>query len=261
MLLTASVSSRDGNSIAHMLPRRASPSHSPTTEVQAAMLRAMAAPKSEEPNWLSMVNIVQQYGTVAACTHIFDTHVGLRLSPLHLAARHARPEYVSFFLARGCPVSPLRSDRYTQSALLCCVARPAGTALVEQRSVEVIHVLARHGADIDARCGGESCSWNALGHAVASGSVARVQALLKCGANPNARYRDGSTPLHCAAAIGNLEMARLLVEAGGSTDMLNFAPNAPPRTPADVAYWGSYNELGDWLRSQHLRQEYRFVRE
>lgn len=260
MLLTASVSDHNhggGNAAA----RRSGKANPQNTEVQAAMLRAMASPKSDEPDWISMIHIVQQHGSVAANTHIFDTRGGLRLSPLHLAARHARPDYVSFFLARGCTIEPSRKDQYTQSALLCCAARARGNADDESRAAHIIYVLARHGADVGARCGGEGCSWNALGHAVASGSVPRVRALLTCGANPNARYRDGSTPLHCAAAMGNMEISQTLVFAGASTDMLNFAPNSPPRTPADLAYWGGYYELGDWLKSRHLQQEFRFVRE
>ena len=40
------------------------------------------------------------------------------------------------------------------------------------------------------------------------------QVLLQYGAKPGARGLFGATPLHCAAAGGHLEAARLLLEAG-----------------------------------------------
>jgi ankyrin repeat protein len=46
-------------------------------------------------------------------------------------------------------------------------------------------------------------------------------ALLKAGANPNAKAPDGNTMVHLAATAGNLDMIRALAEAGAKLDAVN----------------------------------------
>jgi ankyrin repeat protein len=60
-----------------------------------------------------------------------------------------------------------------------------------------------------------------LAKAVKAGDVQGVRALLKSGADANARSGDGSTPLLWAAHRGNLEIARALVAAKASVDAAN----------------------------------------
>ena len=54
--------------------------------------------------------------------------------------------------------------------------------------------------------------------ATSRGDVAAVRSLLKEGADPNVAQGDGLTALHVAAQEGNLEIARLLLDAGANVE-------------------------------------------
>src|SRR5688572_8318153 len=60
---------------------------------------------------------------------------------------------------------------------------------------------------------GASSPPDPLLEAVERGDAAGVRALLRGGANPSVARGDGLTALHVAAQTGNLEIARLLIDA------------------------------------------------
>jgi ankyrin repeat protein len=62
---------------------------------------------------------------------------------------------------------------------------------------------------------------NALAEAVKAGNLQSVRALLKSGADVNARSGDGSTPLLWAAQKSSVEIARVLVTAKAAVDAAN----------------------------------------
>jgi hypothetical protein len=80
--------------------------------------------------------------------------------------------------------------------------------------------------------------------AAASGDTARVAALLREGADPDAADRSGWTGLHQAAEKGDLALARLLLESGARPDLRSRARG----TPLDVAERGGHLELARLLR-------------
>jgi ankyrin repeat protein len=57
-----------------------------------------------------------------------------------------------------------------------------------------------------------------------------VEFLLSCGADPDARDKEGVTPLHCAAANCRYALAQLLVQHGADPN----AKNNQGKTPADL---------------------------
>ena len=58
----------------------------------------------------------------------------------------------------------------------------------------------------------------ALLEATKRGDVAAVKSLLRDGADPNVAQGDGLTSLHLAAQEGQLEIAKLLLEAGAKVE-------------------------------------------
>ena len=66
-----------------------------------------------------------------------------------------------------------------------------------------------------------------LVEAVRKGDAAAVRVLLKQGTNVNARSADGSTALHWAAHLDNLETADALIRAGATVNLANDAGATP----------------------------------
>lgn len=63
------------------------------------------------------------------------------------------------------------------------------------------------------------------------GTAETVNALLDAGANPKARDKNGSTPLHWAAELGTAETVNALLDAGANPK----ARNEYGSTPFDLA--------------------------
>mmetsp|Transcript_31645 Transcript_31645/g.69161 ORF Transcript_31645/g.69161 Transcript_31645/m.69161 type:complete len:175 (-) Transcript_31645:327-851(-) len=73
--------------------------------------------------------------------------------------------------------------------------------------------------------------WQPLHQAAFSGEVDIIAALLKAGANVNAKCNDGDTPLHYASAQGNVSCLTPLVKAGADLE----ARDMDGESPLDVA--------------------------
>lgn len=59
--------------------------------------------------------------------------------------------------------------------------------------------------------------------------------LLNSGADPNAKWLDGWTPLHVAASGGHADIVRLLLEHGADVHALSNIYGEPPGTPPHVS--------------------------
>ena len=136
---------------------------------------------------------------------------------------------------------------------------------------EAVNQLIRRGAGVDisvatalgrvedarrllADASSEDRHW-ALALATQFGQVAILLMLLDAGEDPN-RYNpvgghSHSTPLHQAAAAGNLEVARLLVDRGARLDWKDTLWQA---TPAEWARHEGKAEVEAYLRAQEPRQ-------
>jgi truncated hemoglobin YjbI len=77
---------------------------------------------------------------------------------------------------------------------------------------DVVRILVKAGADVDAQVGVKRCT--ALHMAARRGSVAIAEALLDCGAGLEVRDSAGETALRRAVNCGKTGVARLLVERG-----------------------------------------------
>jgi len=99
------------------------------------------------------------------------------------------------------------------------------------RQASVVDVLLARGADVNAVS--RNADANAPLHAAAAGGADTrlIRRLVEAGARVNHRQSGGFTALHEVAAIGNAEVARLLLDAGAAPD----ARNTEGRTPGELA--------------------------
>jgi len=111
------------------------------------------------------------------------------------------------------------------------------------RQTDVIDVLLAHSADVNAVS--RNADANAPLHAAAAGGAdtTLMLRLVEAGARVNHRQRGGFTALHEVAAIGNVDVARLLLDAGAAPD----ARNTEGRTPGELARDAGHKALADAL--------------
>ena len=84
-----------------------------------------------------------------------------------------------------------------------------------------------------------------LGTAAFSGDLESARVLLEAGADPNGRGEGGFTPLHSAAQNGNAELVRLLVAHGA--DATDAGPGE--HTPAALAHAAGHEDVARLLES------------
>ncbi len=107
---------------------------------------------------------------------------------------------------------------------------------------KVVEAYVENGADIEHRCGEENQT--PLNRAAQSSVVEAVKALVKAGADIEAKNSTGRTPLHEAAAAGESESIRFLVKAGAD-DMARTPEGA---TPTELAAEAGRDDAVEVLR-------------
>jgi ankyrin repeat protein len=113
--------------------------------------------------------------------------------------------------------------------------------------LETVKFLLTKNADVHQLSRDGQFNNTPLHAAIAGDHKEIVEILLKHGANVNARsegaIRAGFTPLHVAAGKGNKEIASILLENGADINIKNEAG----LTPAEYALQRGFKELADWL--------------
>jgi ankyrin repeat protein len=83
-----------------------------------------------------------------------------------------------------------------------------------------------------------------IGSAARKGNIKAIKQHLAAGADVNAKYADGSTPLHFAAVVGRREVAEILIAEGADVNV----KGGRGETPLDFAIKYKRTEIADLLR-------------
>ena len=95
-------------------------------------------------------------------------------------------------------------------------------------------------------CGeSQSPEWpdNSIGSAARKGNIKAIKQHLAAGADVNAKYADGSTPLHFAAVVGRREVVELLIAEGAEVNVKDKYDG----TPLHSATANDHKEIAELL--------------
>jgi len=178
------------------------------------------------------------------------------VSAILLAAYHGHPEMANLFVEHGAELTFAEACAVGDEARATTLL-DADPSLLERRSDDgfpplglaiffrhpsLARTLIEHGADVNAAA--ENAMRVAPVHAAAAaGDVEMMRLLLDHGADPNARQQLGFTPLHEAANNGDLEMGKLLVARGAD----RHASSDDGKDAAAIAAERGHGEFVAWL--------------
>ncbi len=149
---------------------------------------------------------------------------------LHMSALIGPPEAIGLLVTRGADMNAAAKNGDTPLLVACTAGNQATAA-----------ALIEHGADPNKRGGSGR---EPLTSAVRSGQSALVKRLLDAGAKPaEATTADKLTALHFAAAIGRLDITKMLLAAGASRD----ARDSQGRTAIELASRHGNRRVADAL--------------
>ncbi len=146
-------------------------------------------------------------------------------TPLHEAVEQGDAEIVRILVAAGADV---HAEGYFDRTPL--------TLAAEEGATEILQILLGTGPDADTSVGGEdkeavstpSVGSEALYTAIEKGDVEMVRLLVEAGADINAAEGfGGNTPLHEAVKKGDLEIVKILVAAGADVEAKGYFDRTP----------------------------------
>jgi len=183
-----------------------------------------------------------------------------KVTPLYYAAEKGYIEIVRLLVRRGANIGIDKSPLYVATAkghvhvvefLLQQVADPSTVVndlLITASgygSTEVVRLLLERGANPNAK---DKDGETPLHEAAKNGHVDVVKLLLEKGADLNARDYMGRTPLHYAAENGHVDVVKLLLEHGADFKKKDVGW----RTPVDVASASAKNVFVEWEQRRTL---------
>jgi ankyrin repeat protein len=166
-------------------------------------------------------------------------------APLHVAARRWDVPMVERLVSKGADVSRRRADgatphtvaeMYGNSDIAAWLLAHGATDELSslERFIAACARADRPAADAILRVHPSLRSeltpdhHQMLHRPAESGNAAVLETMLACGFEPNARDKDGVTPLQRAAMAGHVEAVRVLLRYGGDVNALDGMFSAPP---------------------------------
>ncbi|MFI5385276.1 MAG: ankyrin repeat domain-containing protein [Fimbriimonadales bacterium] len=154
--------------------------------------------------------------------------------PLHIAAANGQFEAAKLLLDRGARVDSVNKEGETPLMLAAsCVA---------DLNMPLIKLLVSRGADVNRS---DRHGDTALHHAICSYGDRQIRFLLGCGANPDARDRNGKRPIDLGESK---DLAKFMAATKGPVPLIKRTKAECPRMayrlqPASVSHWSS-REVG-----------------
>ncbi len=187
---------------------------------------AVAKCLQRDPNLVTAERAQHDSNVRATALHyaVSAGHLGIVSS---LLERGADPRPYAYWLMRFC----IWRDRADILKTLIAAGLNPATAESPRSGLanpDIIALLARHGVNCDpnhAEGGWPPIVFQSRGDR--GGSVARIRALIDCGADVNARNHKGQTALHCAAKAGFVNIVSLLLEHGTEVDLQDDEGQTP----------------------------------
>lgn len=193
---------------------------------RAALLSFLAIlSSSRQP---ALLDYVRQ--RLAATPELVQERYTYNRTLLHEVAGRGSLATVELLLHLG--ADPIARDQWEHTPLYF-----VGNASHGTQGAAIVRVLARSGADVNARERLKHCT--ALHMAARRGNVPVAGALLDCGADVEARDKLGETPLHRAVKCGKTEMVAFLLSRGADID----AKGKSGLTPWQLARGASMKQL------------------
>ena len=159
---------------------------------------------------------------------------------LYKAAKRGDLNNVITLLGTGAKVNEKERDNNNMTALH--VAAMKG-------NVDIVRLLLKHGADLNAKDSHPERGWTPLHYAVYSGRPDVVALLCDSGSKIDAKGANGGTPLHVAAAGYLDRVCKVLMEHGANV----YALDAYGNTPVNVAGSRTLLEFKKWVSGDNVR--------
>jgi len=149
-------------------------------------------------------------------------------------------EIVSLLLQKGAKIdaeNKLGTSAFDNAARSYCSSKAPP-------SMEVLKILADHGADVDNPIPeGDAEGYTNLTAAIVWNKIELVKFLIDREADVNIAAADGNTPLMAACREGNLAIVKLLISAGANTEPVNNKSE----TALQLAEKNEHQEIVEYL--------------
>jgi ankyrin repeat protein len=185
-------------------------------------------------HWAARWDDLETAGLLLRAGADVDSKTDLGVTPLWLACQNGSARTVQALVAGGADVSAALVSGETM------LMRAAWTG-----NVDVVKLLLKGGAAVNAKENGRGQT--ALMWAVSQRNSEVARILVEHGADIHARSTTGFTPLLFAARVGDVESARLLLDAGAAVnDVMPPSKNDRPRAASRRDVDGTCRYLGPY---------------